>query len=428
MNKNNKKGVDLFNWRSKNILDATNFIEPEKVPVGLDYLNWPYGYAGVTLEDVIDDPEKNAKEYCKFMNDIEIDFTMNSGFYEPYDAYIALGSDAYSLCADKTTVQHRQAGHKFMTDEEYDILIKNFEYFSGEYMPKTHVPAFSKPKKEAYEMLKKAAIGTAKCAKVSDLIAEIAICDHQIIPLWGSGPPAAKDPTNEDKRSEREKRIASFNMRDYTSMYYAPIDYLFDKYRGMENIFIDLYENEEVLEAACNEIWRTVKSKVPQIPTNEFIEKPFPMGATVYHAASFLNPEQYDKYWFQGFKEQMLPLAEKGLKIYLKGEGAFLHTIERFKEFPKGSVVIQLDSDDPIEANKLIGGHQVLCTGMRTSMLMNYKKQECFDHIKRIFDELAPGGGFLFYQDMPLYSPSDAKPEVVREVWEFVNELSRGRA
>ena len=170
-----------------------------------------------------------------------------------------------------------------------------------------------------------------------------------------------------------------------------------------------------------------MKTAMPPIPTHEFLDKPFPMGATVYHCAPYLTPEQYDKYWFQGFKEQMLPLAEKGLKIYLKGESSFLHIIERFKEFPKGSIVIQLDSDDPIAANKLIGGYQTLCTGMRTAMLMYYDKQKVFDHIKRMFDELAPGGGFMFYQDMPLFSPGDAKPEVVREVWEFVNELSRGR-
>lgn len=423
-----RTGIELFNWRCQNILDATNFKEPEKVPVGLDYLNWPYGYAGVTLADVVHDPEKNAEAYCQFMNDIEIDFTMNSGFYEPYDAYEALGSDAYFLCEDKCTAQHKQAGHKFMTDEEYEILINNFPYFSNEYWPKTHVPAFKLPRNEAYEKLKKAAECTARCTKASELIAEKAICDHQIIPLWGSGPPAANDGKDLANASEREKRIASFGMRNYSTMYYAAIDHLFDKYRGMENVFVDLFENEEILSKACDAIWKFTKSVMPPIPTHEFHEKPFPMGATVYHCAPYLTPEQYDKYWFKGFKEQMLPLAEKGLKIYLKGEGSFLHTIERFKEFPKGSIVIQLDSDDPIKAHELIGGHQTLATGLRTASLMYYNKKEVFDYIKRMFDVLAPGGGFLFYQDMPLYSPGDAKPEVVLEVWEFVNELARGRA
>ncbi len=422
------KGIELFNWRKKNILDATNFREPEKIPVGLDYLNWPYGYAGITLADVVNDPEKNAEVYCRFMDDIEFDYTMNSGFYEPYDAFVALGSDAYELCDDQCTVQQRQAGHEFMTLEDYKILIQDFNYFSNEYFPKKHVPAFQKSKEEAYQMLRKAAECTDRCTRVSELIAEKAICDHQIIPLWGSGTPTETVGKSLQNLPERERRIAEYGMRMGSIMYYAPIDYLFDRYRGMENVFYDLYDHEDLLEQACLSIEKTLKEMSPSLPEEDYEERPFPMGATVFHAAPYLNPEKFEKYWFRGFKEQMLPLAEKGLKIYLKGEGSFLHLIERFKEFPKGSIVIQLDTDDPIEAHKLIGGYQTLSTGMRTVFLMNYDRQKCFDHIKRMFDALAPGGGFMFYQDMPLYSPGDAKPEVVREVWEFVNEIARGRA
>ena len=113
--------------------------------------------------------------------------------------------------------------------------------------------------------------------------------------------------------------------------------------------------------------------------------------------------------------------------LFCNNKGAFLHTIERFKEFPKGSIIIQLDQDDPYEAYKRIGGHQVLCTGLNAVDLIAYNKQECFDKIKRCFDTFAPGGGFMFYQNMPLFSPGDAKPEVVREVWEFANECAKGR-
>lgn len=423
-NTSGKNGVELYNWRVKNIIDAASFVEPEKVPVGLDYLNWPYGYAGVKLKDVVNDPQKNADAYCRFMDDIEFDFSMNSGFYEPYDAYIALGSDAYFLSDDGCTVQHKQAGHKFMTDDEYDLLINDFHHFANEYFPKSHVPAFSRPREEAYEMLKKAAECANRCNKVSELIAQKALYDHQIVTFMRSGPPASTDSANV---SSRGVDLAAYNMRDYAAMYYAPIDTLFDKYRGMTDVFCDLVENTETLDKACAVIEAANKAMVPQIPTHEFHEKPFPTGWTVYHTAPFLSPEQYEKYWFRGFKEQMLPLAEKGLKIYLKGEGKFLHLIERFKEFPKGSLIIQLDGDDPFEAHKLIGGHQTLCTGIRTTMLMHYNREKCFDHIKRVFDTLAPGGGFLFYQDMPLYSPGDAKPETVREVWEFVNDCAMGR-
>lgn len=104
-----------------------------------------------------------------------------------------------------------------------------------------------------------------------------------------------------------------------------------------------------------------------------------------------------------------------------------MHTIERFKEFPKGSVVIQLDVDDPYEAYKKVGDHLTLATGIRTAMFALKDVQKCKDQIMRAFDTFAPGGGFLFYQDKPFLSPADADPEIVKEVWAFANEYSYGR-
>ena len=155
---------------------------------------------------------------------------------------------------------------------------------------------------------------------------------------------------------------------------------------------------------------------------------PFPLCFGIYHCAPFLSPADYDKYWFAPFKQIMTPFAEAGKKIYVKGEGSFAHTIERFKDMPKGSVIIQLDADDPIEMHKKIGGYQTLMCGVKTADLNNKSIPEIKDGIKRMFDELAPGGGFMFYQDKPLLSPADAKPEVVREIWEFANEYSYGRS
>lgn len=406
------KDMSLFYQRLRNILDAASFREPEKVPVGMDYLGWPYGYSGVTLEQVIGDPEANAAHFCRFMEDIEFDFTMNTGFYEPYDAYAALGSNAYLLSDDKCSVQHNQAAHKFMDEADYEELIRDPVYFQREYYPLKSVPAFQKPRAEAYEMLRQAAGCTARSIRAVEKISRKAIYEHQIVPVGRGGAP------------KPEPGCAPLPFRERGAFYYAPLDHLFDKYRGMMGVFCDLMMAEDTLDAACAALTAPFP---PPAPDEDFTEKPLPFGFTVYHSAPFLTPEQYDKYWFQGFKKAMLPYAEKGLKIYLKGEGSFLHTIERFKEFPRGSIIIQLDMDDPFEAHKRIGGWQTLCTGLRTSMLSLRDKQVCFDYIRKCFDVLAPGGGFLFYQDKPLYAPNDAAPDTVREVWAFANACARGR-
>ena len=405
---------ELFYKRVKNIVDASSFREPEKVPVGLDYLNWPYGYAGKTLEQLVNDPEANAAAYCSFMEEIPFDFTMNPGFYEPYDMFQALGSDNYTLCADRCTVQHNQAANKFISEEEYDRLIADPDYFINEYFLKRNVPAFQKSRSKAYEMLKNAAKCVARCVKTTELIADKAIHQYDIVPISRVGL---------DKKGRNEEEIRLFGSR--FPFFLSSLDSLFDIYRGMMGVFEDLFEMPEILDQACDAITAYQASQLP--PSESALESsPLPMGFGLYHVAPYLSPEDYDKYWFQPFKKMMLPYAEAGKKIYIKGESSFLHTIERFKEFPKGSVVIQLDSDDPFEAHKKIGGYQTLATGIRTAMLSLNDLQNCKDYIKKSFDTFAPGGGFLFYQDKPFLSPSDADPAKVKEIWEFANECAEG--
>ncbi len=40
----------------KNINDALNFIDPQKIPVGIELITWPFGYAGVTYKQVMNKP------------------------------------------------------------------------------------------------------------------------------------------------------------------------------------------------------------------------------------------------------------------------------------------------------------------------------------------------------------------------------------
>ncbi len=417
-------GTELFNERVKNIVDAVSFKEPKNVPVGIDYLNWPYGFAGVTLEEVVNDPERNAEAYCKFMGEIPFDFSMNPGFYEPYDLFQELGSNNYSLCEDRCTVQHNQSANKFMTEDDYADLIRDPGKFMNETFLKRNVPAFHEPKEKAYEMLKKAAQAAARCVRTTERIIDYAMNRYSIVPLAMMGAPAeGKGTVDVDMNGADAQEEKLFG--ENAPFFYSPIDSLFDTYRGMMGVFEDLMECPELLEKACDAIGEYTEAHLPPV-VKEPETCPLPMGFAVYHAAPYLSPEQYDKFWFRAFKAVMMPYAEAGKKIYIKGESSFMHTIERFKEFPKGSIVIQLDVDDPYEAYKKVGDQVTLATGIRTALFALNDVQRCKDEVKRSFDTFAPGGGFLFYQDKPFLSPSDADPGMVKEVWAFANEYSYG--
>jgi hypothetical protein len=152
---------------------------------------------------------------------------------------------------------------------------------------------------------------------------------------------------------------------------------------------------------------------------------PFPLATTVYHSECFLSFKDYDEFYFKPFKETFGPYMEKGAKFFLKGEGSFIRTLDRFRQLPKGAIVIMLDQDDPFEVYKEIGDWATLATGITADLLQYGTKQQCIDYVKKSFDTFAPGGGFIFMQNKPLLCAHDAKTENVLAVYETANDLKK---
>jgi beta-xylosidase len=78
-----------------------------------------------------------------------------------------------------------------------------------------------------------------------------------------------------------------------------------------------------------------------------------------------------------------------------------------------------------LKTMKLIGDYHTICCGMNSALYAIGNYEKCIDYVKKSFDELAPGGGFLFYQNKPLFSPSDADPQLVKDVMAFAHEYAK---
>ena len=420
--------VQLFNQRIKNIVDAAAFKEPEKVPVGFEGMYWQYGLAGATLKELNEGDytfEEHVERYCRYLDEIEFDYTMNIGGYEAYDAYLALGSDKYPMGRDDCTVQHNQVGYHFMTDEEYELLIAEPAYFMNEYWPKRNVPAFKEPRDKAYAMLKEAAKCVRRSADFESAVCKVGVRDYSIVPVLGM---TASGPLNEMKAEgifDQSDLPEELQYGSRFAMYMSTLDNIHDTYRGMLDTFADLSDNRDTLDAAIVAINRArfeeFKKMPPQVPEPNAL----PMCGCIFHISAYISLEDQMKYWFEDFRRMLLPWAEAGKKIYMKGEGSFMHVLEPFREFPKGSIIIQLDSDDPFEAKKVIGDHQVICGGFPLALLHLHDLQKCKDQVDRCFNELAPGGGYMFNMDKPLLSPSDGDIGLLRDLYGYINEKAK---
>jgi len=385
--------LTLKEERKQNLVDALNFKEPKKIPVGAEILSWPFAYAGVKYADVIDDPEAVAREYVKFLDVIELDFMFGGSISRPVRMYEAVGNNSYKIGYDGVVVVHLQPEIEFMSAEEYPELIADPTGFR-EKLVRRRCSAFNLPREEAYEQVKKGLVEVDKWMKANAMISKYIFGEKEIIPITGAP--------------------VGFS---------SPLTTIFDRYRGMKDTLLDLRRRPEVLKEACNVLLEQLKKDLARHDPKTFTE-PYPLGNTVYHVECFLSPALFDEYYFDPFMELMLPFMEAGQKFFVKGEGRFLNTIDRFRKLPKGSVVFMLDEDDPFEAYKAIGDWQSVGTGITADLLQLGTKEQCVDFVKRCFDTMAPGGGFIFMQNKPLLCASDAKIENLIAVYETANELS----
>ncbi|MDR2957057.1 MAG: hypothetical protein LBU61_02600 [Coriobacteriales bacterium] len=390
----------LYEQRVKNLVDATSFREPDKVPVGIEVIWWPLEYAGVKLYDVVDDPVALTKAYTQFLDDIEIDYyTMAFGLAHPIRVYDALGSSQYRISDDGTTVQHTQAELDLMTADEYDDLIADYQGFMYNVMPRRNYKALQGSRADAYAALKQAAVALKTHNETNRLLGE-AIAAKEVVPLnpmfgWPLAP-----------------------------SFFAPFNLLFDNLRGVKDALIDLRRRPEKVNAVIDII--NSRQMPAMVSPDDYLNmSPIPASWTIYHSECFLNNQQFDELFFQPFKKIALPYMEKGAKYFLKGEGLFLNTLDRYRELPKGSMIIILDQDDPFEAYKMIGDYHTLATGINMDLLKTGTKQQCIDYVKRCFDTFGPGGGFIFSPQKPLISSYDVSVENLIAVYEFANEYGR---
>ena len=388
--------MDTLEQRLKNFADAIDLKEPDKVPVSMEVTGWPLNYAGITLPEAVEDPENGAKAYCKFMDDIPYDCHILDFGYMSYPGVNAeLGNSDMVLAADGVGIQHPQGKLSFFPDEDYEEVINDYVNYTTEKRVRQKYSIYSLPKEEAYEHLKRAAILYGKLNRFS-------MGCNRIL-------------------SEKGK-FAAVGVGRMAAGYTSALNTLFDNLRGMRNTLIDLRRRPDQVDRLC-----AVIEKLNERPfdMHSMDGLPFKMGTTVYHCECFISDKQFEKYFLKGFEEKWMPYMEQGLKFFLKGEGSFMNTLKYYDRFPKGSMVIMLEQDDPFEVYKLIGGKHTIIAGAPIELLQNSTPEKCVDYAKRCFDTFAPGGGFIFGNNKPMLCARDAKEENVRAVYEFAEEYSR---
>lgn len=386
---------ELYDRRLKNIIDTCNLKEPEKVPIGVDMSCWAFHYAGTTYQKVARDIDACSKAFVKFFDDYDLDFSDSKGLSNlPIYAFQALGSETYQFSTDGCGITHNQANAEYLGPEVYDLVAENPDLFMNETFPKLKVPAFRGTKEAAVKALRQALTEQKLFSQINDRIGYHMTQEREMVGLYDG----------------------------MQLMYYAPINNFFDCYRGITNTLTDIRRYKDKVKAACDAIWESNKMWIEC--SEEEAKQPFPLISTIYHIEPFLNRKQFDDLVWSYLMDGYGDIIARGKKLYIFAEGSIKHLVDRFKELPKGSLIFRLDMDDPFEFKKLMDGNCTIVGGMSAELLAAGTPDQCSDYVKRSFDELAPGGGFLFSAAKELISSKDATVENMRAAYETALTLA----
>ncbi len=204
----------------------------------------------------------------------------------------------------------------------------------------------------------------------------------------------------------------------------VPFDKYSDTFRGMEEGFCDLFENEEVVLKYCE---RYHKEQLEELlGSNPDGKRNGKLVSMSLHKGSddMMGNEFYEKYYWPHLKEIIEACHSIGMICSAFCEGVYTDKLEYLADVPKCSAYYTFDKVDLKRAKETCG--KVCCIGGGfPSPLLVYEKPEVIkDEVKKLLDIAMPGGGYIFRCSAGI---NGAKEENVEAMFETVREYGRYR-
>lgn len=385
MEKTDKK--QLLEKRINRFITTSNLEEPDVVPIMSQINAYAIGFCQKTAWDVFEDPALERQCYREANEAFYFDGLSIFGLNHPFKAYFDVGSPTYFVSENGVTIQHRETSS--MTADEYDAFCRDPIAFIANRIAARKVEAFSRPYPENYEALK----------KLLDTIAEF-----------------KKNGAENRKYVLEEMAMPILSSRSAPN----PCDNFFDFIRGFEGTLKDIRRCIDKVERAVEALTPYYEKSIPSSQ-----EDPFPWLLSTCHIPTFLSKKQFERVYWPYMKRCIMAAHENGTKYMAFLEGTWKQHFDLFEEVPKGSFVAILENDDITAFKKRFGDRITVAGGMPLALLKHGTEAECIDHVKRVYDACAPGGGFIFTVDRPPLGPNDFNVDRLKAVNAFAHEYGR---
>lgn len=362
--------------------------KPDRVPILSNAFTWKICDAGVKFSEAFNDFGVMRDVVKEHHEKYDFDGYFDYGIINAVKFANTLGKGSYVIDDEKSTMNFKEKA--VLEENEYPKLIeKGFQkYIFEDLLPKKY--GF-KTREEAFEKLKAA---KTELDNYYGFIYEISgIMNEEygvpdLMPMW----------------------------------YYAPFEFFPWALRGLKGTGIDMRRHPKEMAEALNVIDEFVSPAFFDFAEHcEDSEDHVFQHSILVMAHSIVSPKQFGLYYWPTLKKYIDLVVEKDEIAFMYFEASVAPFIEYLKQIPKGHFAIFCESDDPRMLKKELP-NLTIAGGFPTNLMANGTEEECIAEAKRLIDDMAYDGNYLFTTNKMLSYPNDAKSENMLAVNKFIKE------
>lgn len=402
---------NLYQERVQRMVDVAQGRIPDRVPICGLMETFALVYSDTPLKEAATSITANVHGHAKIYKDIYYDAAYVPTLAHAWELSWVLGSDVFFISEDGFTEQHKE--YCPMVPEDYEDLTKDpVRWILNEFVPRKFTK-FDASNEDQQKAFLSSLIPFLKFAGA--LLYGGYVFQKQDMPIVTGG--AAE----------------------------MPLDFLFDYLRGFRPTIGDLRRHKDKVKAATEALlpysldlshmtnlmmggmaggplWLVKNVVNAIILRNDFDYTTFPWIFNPCHIPPFISPQQFEEYYWPGYKAMAEHIHAHGghMLTVLEGEWG-REKLEILRRLPDNSVTFIVENDDPKMVKEILDNNSIMA-GLPLALLKNGTKEECIAAAKEMIDELAPGGRFIFCTgNKVLLSEADANAENIRAVNEFVH-------
>ena len=386
----NKK--ELKQSRIQLFRDAANFKPTERIPHFSAAVTWKVFDAGHTLDEAM--TNFTVMEECvrHFLDTYPVDAILDTGIRNQFNVTEAFGEGGYYYYTPDMVGIHDHAHCTVDTLMEY--LENPEKYIWEKILPNKYGESWAKKTKDVWKRTFKEYMAYTK------FIIHISSVTGKEYGIPGLAP------------NNPMKGAIQFGIEELEA-----------NLLGIKQLSIAMRRNADLIEEFCRK-WdeQHIDPIIEETRNGDGPNYKYCFDASIVMLAqNILGPKQFDRFYWPSLKRLLDAYAEKGMNVRIFAEGSIIRYADYFKDYPKGTITLHLEQDDPFEIREKLPNVAIM-GGMTTDMLANATPEECVAYAKKLCDELGRDGGFIFSENKMLSYRNDAKAENMAAVCNFIND------